>query len=43
MWKCFSYTVIFFYLLEEDTSLLVQIPAGIAAAIEVIEFIKKVI
>ena len=35
MWRCFSYTVVFLYLMEEETSLLIQVPAGIGAAIEV--------
>lgn len=34
LWRCFSYTVIFFYLKDQDTSLLVIIPAGISVIIE---------
>uniref|UniRef100_A0A0K0CWH3 Lipid scramblase CLPTM1L n=1 Tax=Angiostrongylus cantonensis TaxID=6313 RepID=A0A0K0CWH3_ANGCA len=34
LWKCFSYTVIFFYLKDQDTSLLVIVPAGISVLIE---------
>ena len=34
-WRCFSQVVVFLYLLDEKTSLLVQVPAGIAAVIEV--------
>ena len=35
IWRCFSQTVVFFYLLDEKTSLLVLVPAGIASVIEV--------
>jgi len=34
-WRCFSQAVVFLYLLDEKTSLLVLVPAGIAAVIEV--------
>eukprot|EP00118_Oscarella_pearsei_P001954 m.8995 g.8995 ORF g.8995 m.8995 type:complete len:531 (+) comp21015_c0_seq1:75-1667(+) len=33
-WRCFSQFVIFLYLMDEDTSLIVIIPAGIATVIE---------
>ncbi|XP_065162687.1 lipid scramblase CLPTM1L [Atheta coriaria] len=34
LWRCFSQTVVFFFLLDEGTSLLVLIPNGIAMIIE---------
>ena len=35
LWRCFSHLVVFLYLMEEETSLLVLVPAGIATVIEV--------
>ena len=35
LWRAFSQSVIFFYLMDEETSMLVLVPAGIAAVIEI--------
>ncbi|KAK7114533.1 hypothetical protein V1264_000586 [Littorina saxatilis] len=40
-WRCIQTIIIFFYLLDEDTSLLVTIPAGISTVIELWK-VKKV-
>jgi len=34
-WRAFSQTVVFLFLLDEGTSLLVLVPAGVATVIEV--------
>jgi hypothetical protein len=34
VWRCIQTIIIFFYLLDEDTSLLVTVPAGISTLIE---------
>jgi len=33
-WRCFSQVVIFFYLLQEETSVLITVPSGISVIIE---------
>merc|ERR1712203_666168 len=40
LWRAFSQTVIFFYLMDEETSLLVLIPAGVGALIEIWKSLK---
>ena len=35
MWRCFSNTVVFFYLLDEQTSYLILVPAGLGVLIEI--------
>lgn len=35
LWRAFSQSVIFFYLMDEETSMLVLIPAGVGALIEI--------
>ncbi|KAJ8354231.1 hypothetical protein SKAU_G00217980 [Synaphobranchus kaupii] len=40
LWRCFSTIVIFLYLLDEQTNLLVLIPAGVGAVIEIWKVMK---
>jgi len=35
VWRCLSQAIVFMYLMDENTSLLVLIPAGISTVIEV--------
>merc|ERR1711894_531177 len=35
LWRAFSQVVIFFYLMDEETSMLVLVPSGVAALIEI--------
>jgi len=37
MWRAFSQAVVFLYLLDEETSLLILVPTGIGTVIEVRE------
>jgi len=43
MWRAFSQAVVFLYLLDEETSLLVLVPTGIATVIEVRETLWTVL
>ncbi|CAD5110959.1 DgyrCDS313 [Dimorphilus gyrociliatus] len=40
LWRCFSTIIIFFYLLDEKTSLLVLIPCGVSVAMELWKLTK---
>lgn len=41
LWRCFSQIVIFLYLLEEKSSVLIIVPSGIGVVIEVRNLISQ--
>ncbi|WAR11978.1 CLP1L-like protein [Mya arenaria] len=43
VWRCVSQSIIFLYLLDEETSLLVLIPAGISTIIEAMKYLSYVL